>query len=62
MGIEIKSEIVHTPKCRHCNMPMLFRSEGKTCYLFTCENKECDAWHNAVEVPKTKLAEKLVNE
>jgi len=59
MGIKISSEIVYNPRCRHCGKPMLFKSEGKTCYLFVCENKDCPAWHNGVEVPKTKLARKL---
>ena len=59
--MEIKGESVYTPRCRHCNKPMLFKSEGKTCYLFACENKDCKGWHNAVEVPKTKLAKKLAS-
>jgi len=62
MSIDIKSEIVYNPKCRHCGEPMAPVSEGKNCYLFACENKECPAWHNAVEVPKTKLAAKLAKD
>ena len=50
------------PMCRHCLQPLTFRTEGKTCYLYICENKDCEAWHNAVEVPKTKLAEKLARD
>lgn len=47
------------PMCRHCRQPMTFVCEGKTCYLYQCENNECEAWHNGTEVPKTKLAERL---
>lgn len=47
------------PTCRHCNKPMSFVTEAVSYYLFACENKNCIGWHNAVEVPKTKLAEKL---
>lgn len=49
----------YSPKCRHCGKPMVYTTEGKTRYLFVCENKECEGWHNAVEVLKTKLAERL---
>ena len=52
-------EVKKPPTCRHCGHPMTFKMEGKFHYLFICENKECPAWHNGVEVPKTKLAEKL---
>jgi len=51
--------MIKEPICRHCLEPMQQVGEGKTCYLYACENKECKAWHNAVEVPKTRLAEKL---
>lgn len=59
MGIQIESKEVYNPKCRYCGKTMLFDSEGETCYLFICVNTDCEAWHNAVEVRKTKLAEKL---
>jgi len=61
INIEIKSKEVKNPKCRHCGEVMLFVTEGKTCYLFMCDNKDCIAKGNGVEVPKTKLAEKLAN-
>jgi len=50
------------PICRHCLKPMVYKTEGDTCYLFICENEECEGWHNAVEVSKTKLAERLANQ
>ncbi len=50
---------MRNPICRHCLKPMDFVVEGVTCYLYWCGNNDCEAWHNATEVNKTKLAEKL---
>ncbi len=47
------------PKCKHCGQPMVFKVEGINYYLYLCENLQCNAWHNSIEVPKTILAGKL---
>ena len=52
----------NSPICSHCGKPMIFKAEGTTHYLFICENENCPAWHNGIEVPKTKLAKRRIDE
>ena len=47
---------IDIPVCRHCLRPMGFITEGKTVYLYSCENRKCPAWHNSVEVLKSRVS------